>query len=387
MPGGKNTDRNQETGTGIVKRMSQILRVQKWQIAFVMNCNLRCAYCYTSHGRFDGPAGVMGRRQQQLLLEILRKTEEPVFLEFGTGETFLAFDEFLAFIDAFQAARPDYAGKDSVSVTTNGTLLDHGKIEKLVQRGVSVVFSIDGNKLVHRTQRKDVNGKTHHRKILSNYDHYLSCIKAAGIVQNTTVVSVLTGGNSLADVENFWKERGGKLYSVTLEWPQNTGEKALKEFQGLQNRYLADLENLANEKARQYNVLSFLDDFSGPMELFEGWRNLFLDRKKQCCGPLRNFFAVNSFGDIYPCELLMDDPRFLLGTLEEGIHIDLYEKVSRIIHDFEKKERRYLENGAAVSTCFVQLFPLFQTEQGRQYGSFFTKVNHIIRNSYEELCS
>jgi len=105
-------------------------------------CNFACPYCF-EHSQSD--ATVMDNRTIEALIAFIKKHNDARHLSVSWygGEPTLAFSVIETLTEKFIEAFPDYA---DAGIVTNGYLLDHAKIERLVYASSSSVYG--GNKKI-----------------------------------------------------------------------------------------------------------------------------------------------------------------------------------------------------------------------------------------------
>jgi uncharacterized protein len=321
------------------------------------------------------------------ILHLLQCCDHPIELEFGTGETMLMFSEFISFVDDLQKERDQRGIKDTVTVTTNGTLLNKEKIDALLDREVLLSFSIDGNREIHELQRFDGQGRTFHERILSNYHYYLRRMAQSRILQDSTSMAVVTENNSLRDIEQFWKSSVNPIYNLSLALPRDCSDpEEMEKYQAIQQQYLRDLEELAFEKAKLLDNPGFLSDFNGPMELFQAWTNLLIGKNKpHSCGIFKYLLAIDAYGDFFPCELLIGRPEMQFGNLERGVDIDKLEALRTLAHPFDNQCSQCEAQKNCPSVCFAERYVLSLTAKDFSFCTFNLQVLDIVRRSYEIL--
>ena len=144
-------------------------------------CNLRCKMCW-----FHGENGIGDRYQNsematEEILELINQLETyRPHIYFGGGEPFIREDflTILAYVKGFGLP---------TSFTTNGTLLDQGRIQNVVELGVDAInFSIDGPEEVHDKLR----GPGNFGRVTSNMQHLLECKKRRNIREPSITVNI-----------------------------------------------------------------------------------------------------------------------------------------------------------------------------------------------------
>lgn len=138
-----------------------------------LDCNLRCWYCYETHGR-----GTM--MSQEVLNSVLRLIDNKLAddrlkhlsISFFGGEPLLGWEQVVIPILSYSA---DKCAKRGVSLeihfTTNGVLLSESRFDTLIGLGLSnTVFqiSIDGNRTLHNNSRVNAAKAPTYDKIMAN---------------------------------------------------------------------------------------------------------------------------------------------------------------------------------------------------------------------------
>lgn len=299
------------------------LPFRTWHVVFVQDCNLRCAYCSTGFGSFGQKKGYMNeavwRRLTDFALSSVPESMD-MRLEFGGGETCLHYDSFLRFVDHIISCGAERGIAIEVSLTTNGLLLDEEKLDELAKRRISVTFSIDGPKLIHDRCRTDKNGKGSHEVSLKNWQYYRKLSINQPERPACAVQSVISQNVRLADMISFWQSQDQPIFSTVVQVPSTFLKDSWDaEFRCRQESYLKDLERWAMKLAKQSSVPGFLSTYSGPTELFEMWERILIEEKPLQCGAGEDTIAVNSHGDLYPCEGFIGNSRWCIGTVFNGI--------------------------------------------------------------------
>ena len=144
-------------------------------------CNLKCKMCW-----FHGENGIGDRyRDSEMtteeILELINQLAAyRSHVYFGGGEPFIR-EDFLAILAHVKSlALP-------ISFTTNGTLLDTNKIEKITELGVDEInVSIDGPEELHDKLR----GQGNFKKVMSNVQYLLECKKRKRLERPLITVNI-----------------------------------------------------------------------------------------------------------------------------------------------------------------------------------------------------
>jgi len=298
-----------------------------WHIAFAMECNLRCSYCSTKSGTKGTDGGTMSRAVWAKSIDRIlacAPANETINVEFGVGETFLKFNEFLTAADALQAEAGRKRIKTNIRVCTNGTLLNEEKILLLVDRGVTLTFSIDGPQSIHDICRRNSNGKGSFSAAFRNWKLYREISAKSPLEPACSVQSVYTDYSSLPKLVDFWSQQKQDLFTCIIQLPGSYNQaKDVEKWKNRQRRYLEELEAYAMGMAGQLSVPDFLSKFKGPQDLYLMWRRLLLEREFSHCGAGENTAAIDIHGTIYPCEFFIGSNNWIIGNVSMGLNNDV----------------------------------------------------------------
>ena len=143
-------------------------------------CNLNCAYCFASQGKYHGERAIMsldvGKRALDFLIEH-SGTRKNLEVDFFGGEPLMNFDMIQELVRYARSLEPIYNKHFRFTLTTNGVLLDEKVIEFANRECHNVVLSLDGRKEVHDRYRVDYAGNGSWEKIVPKFQAF---VKARG---------------------------------------------------------------------------------------------------------------------------------------------------------------------------------------------------------------
>ena len=121
-------------------------------------CNLNCAYCFASQGKYHGERAVMsfdvGKRALDFLVEN-SGSRRNLEVDFFGGEPLMNFGVVKELV-AYARSIEKEAGKNfRFTLTTNGVLIDDDVIDFANREMSNVVLSLDGRREVHDRWRVD----------------------------------------------------------------------------------------------------------------------------------------------------------------------------------------------------------------------------------------
>ena len=164
------------------------------QILTNLDCNLRCTYCYENKGR-----GLNDIKQMKNFVTARLKDAEgnqDVILDFIGGESLLypdVLDELVTHAHVIQKGI-GHTGKITVSLSTNGTLIDEDKKVQdfLLKWRPCVGFSIDGTKEIHDACRIDTEGSPSYDRAVAGWywTRQHLCPKCCGVKATYTHTTI-----------------------------------------------------------------------------------------------------------------------------------------------------------------------------------------------------
>ena len=360
-----------------------------WHIAYVMDCNLRCLYCSTCNGTYKSDRGYMHNDVWEKTIDCALawvSKNQVLSFEFGVGETFLKFNEFLNMVDSLKKKAFQKQVEVNLQVCTNGTMLNEKKLKELSTRGISLTFSIDGPKSLHDMYRKDVNKKGTFDRVLRNLKTFQELSIKEALQPACNVQSVYTDNSSLDELIRFWSQQGVNLFSCMIQLPGFSRDKAsITQWRNRQKHYLEELRAYAMSLAAQMIVPGFLSHYQGPQDIYLMWKRLFLENEHNPCGAGKSVVAVDINGDIYPCELFIGSKQWLIGNVFEGFEQKKLEQIDQcrteaiaVCHDCDIKK-------VCPKSCLAENREAAMIDNLKSGCSFAKEIVDIAKESYSVL--
>jgi uncharacterized protein len=300
------------------------MKASKWDIVFVQDCNLRCSYCSTGHGRFGAcRPGVLSRDLWDAVIDFVVSHSDPqrmALINFQGGETSICFEPFSEFVSMLKERFERSGQKLQVDMATNGVLLDRRSLGVCLDMGINLHFSIDGERTKNDLHRRDRAGRGTFRRAFANWQGYRKMAAQAGTAPRCTIKSVATAENGLADIVHFWNAQGVDVVDVILEdksfYVENGG---LDDVDHRRKAYLRDLKVIAAECASRCTGELFLTHFKGPMILLSLWEMMLKNSSTGWCSAGRDMLGIDVAGEVFPCNAFIGRPRWRIGHVTHGI--------------------------------------------------------------------
>ena len=110
-------------------------------------CNLNCAYCFASQGKYNGERDVMsfevGKRALDFLIEN-SGSRHNLEVDFFGGEPLMNFQVVKDLVAYARSVEKEHNKNFRITLTTNGVLVDDDVIEFANKECSNVVLSLDG---------------------------------------------------------------------------------------------------------------------------------------------------------------------------------------------------------------------------------------------------
>ncbi len=131
-----------------------------------LRCNLRCDYCFQKSIRESEPYNsarwdVRMRERVCAFVEayMARQGTKLLLLSVYGGEPLLECESFLSTVRELEQVCSSMGARMRKMIVTNGTLLDTGRLKKLIDLGFSFYFTVDVSECVSSPHRIYLNGR------------------------------------------------------------------------------------------------------------------------------------------------------------------------------------------------------------------------------------
>ncbi|MFU8857001.1 MAG: radical SAM protein [Deferrisomatales bacterium] len=276
-------------------------------------CNLRCGYCYAAGGAYGGEAKLLdpgaARRAARRLVEGSGDREEVTLILFG-GEPLLNTPAVKAAVEEARACAAREGKRLTLSLTTNGTLLDDEVVAFLRANRVCVSVSLDGPPDVHDVNRPFAgDGGGSYAQVLRGLQTLLRAgpqpVAARVTLQPKQWGRVPEVFDHLLGL-GFHEVGIAPASPVTPDLlPSDEEEEALFEgFAALARRFEVD--------AREGRILPFSNLLDLLGRLHGG------TVKSAPCGAGLGYLAMDASERLYLCHRLVGEAEFEVGNLEAG---------------------------------------------------------------------
>ncbi len=277
-------------------------------------CNLNCAYCFASQGKYHGERAVMsfdvGKRALDFLVEN-SGSRRNLEVDFFGGEPLMNFGVVKELV-AYARSIEKEAGKNfRFTLTTNGVLIDDDVIDFANREMSNVVLSLDGRKEVHDRWRVDYNGNGSWEKIVPKFQ---KLVKARG-GKNYYMRGTFTHLNPdfVADIEEMLRLGFDQLSMEPVVCaPGDENALTEEDLPVVLDQYekLASLMLEREKEGRPFTFYHYMIDLKGGPCIY---------KRISGCGSGTEYMAVTPWGDLYPCHQFVGEEKFRLGDVFIGV--------------------------------------------------------------------
>ena len=277
-------------------------------------CNLNCAYCFASQGKYNGERAVMsfevGKQALDFLMEHSGKRHN-LEVDFFGGEPLMNF-QVVKDLVAYARSIEKEAGKNfRFTLTTNGMLIDDEVIDFANREMSNVVLSLDGRKEVHDRYRVDYAGNGSWERIVPKFQ---KLVRERG-GKNYYMRGTFTHHNPdfLQDIRQMLDLGFTELSMEPVVCAPDDPTALTEEDRRIvldQYEKLAELMLEREREGRPFTFYHYMIDLSGGPCIY---------KRISGCGSGTEYMAVTPWGDLYPCHQFVGDEHFRLGDIWHGL--------------------------------------------------------------------
>ena len=277
-------------------------------------CNLNCAYCFASQGKYSGERAVMsfevGKRALDFLVEN-SGSRRNLEVDFFGGEPLMNFGVVKELTSYARSIEKEKGKNFRFTLTTNGMLIDDEVIDFANREMSNVVLSLDGRKEIHDRYRVDYAGNGSWEKIVPKFQKLV----AARGGKNYYMRGTFTHANPdfLNDIRTMLDLGFTELSMEPVVCASGDSEELTEEDLPVVLEQYEELAKLMLERDREGKPFTFyhymIDLTGGPC----------IYKRISGCGSGTEYMAVTPWGDLYPCHQFVGDEKFLLGNIWDGV--------------------------------------------------------------------
>ena len=277
-------------------------------------CNLNCAYCFASQGKYHGDRAVMSFEVGKQALDFLIEhsgTRRNLEVDFFGGEPLMNFDVVKQLV-AYARSREKEANKNfRFTLTTNGMLIDDDVIDFANRECSNVVLSLDGRKEIHDRYRVDYAGRGSWEQIVPKFQKLVEARGGKEYYMRGTFTHA--NPDFLKDIEVMLDLGFTELSMEPVVCaPGDPSELTQEDLPIVMEQYekLAELMLKRHREGRPFTFYHYMIDLTGGPCIY---------KRISGCGSGTEYMAVTPWGDLYPCHQFVGEEKFRLGDVWTGV--------------------------------------------------------------------
>ena len=305
-------DTFQDKADALKQRSAGIVKALCLHVAH--SCNLNCAYCFASQGKYHGERALMSYEVGKQALDFLvanSGTRRNLEVDFFGGEPLMNFQVVKDLVAYARSIEKAHHKNFRFTLTTNGMLIDDDVIDFANRECSNVVLSLDGRKEVHDRFRVDYQGKGSWDAIVPRFQKLV----AARGGKNYYMRGTFTHHNPdfLEDIKTMLDLGFDELSMEPVVCAPDDPSALTEEDLPVVLKQYEDLFRLMRERQKEGKPFTFyhymIDLTGGPC----------VYKRISGCGSGTEYMAVTPWGDLYPCHQFVGEEKFRLGDVWNGV--------------------------------------------------------------------
>ena len=333
-------DKFQPMADTLKKKTAGVVKALCLHIAHT--CNLNCAYCFASQGKYHGERAVMsfetGKRALDFLIEN-SGTRKNLEVDFFGGEPLMNFEVVKKLVAYAREVEKKHNKNFRFTLTTNGLLIDDDVIDFANREMSNVVLSLDGRREIHDEYRIDYAGNGSYDRIVPKFQ---KLVKARG-GKNYYMRGTFTHRNPdfMKDIEAMLDLGFTELSMEPVVCAAgDPAELTADDFPIVCEQYerLAEKMIERDKEGKPFTFYHYMIDLTGGPCIY---------KRISGCGSGTEYMAVTPWGDLYPCHQFVGEEKFRLGDIYTGVTNTEVQEEFRACNVYTREECR---------SCWARLY-------------------------------
>ncbi len=313
-------------------------------------CNLNCAYCFASQGKYHGERALMSFEVGKQALDFLiahSGTRHNLEVDFFGGEPLMNFSVVKRLVAYAREREKECAKHFRFTLTTNGMLIDDEVIDFANRECDNVVLSLDGRKEIHDALRKDYAGRGSYDTIVPKFKRLVE--KRGG--ERYYMRGTFTHANPDFTGDLFHMADLG-FTELSMEpvvcAPGDPAALTAEDIETVKEQYEILAVDMLRRQREGHPITFYhymLDLRSGPC----------IYKRLSGCGSGTEYMAVTPWGDLYPCHQFVGEEKYKMGNVWEGVTNTALREEFRACNVYAREEcrecwaRLYCSGGCAAN--------------------------------------
>lgn len=299
------------------------------------SCNLNCAYCFASQGKYHGERALMsfevGKRALDFLIEN-SGSRRNLEVDFFGGEPLMNWQVVKDLVAYARSIEKEKGKNFRFTLTTNGMLIDEDVIDFANREMSNVVLSLDGRKEIHDATRVDYAGNGSYERIVPKFQ---KLVTARGN-KNYYMRGTFTHANPDFTKDVFHMADLG-FTELSMEpvvcAPDDPAALTAEDREIVKEQYEILAKDMLRRKQEGHPITFYhymLDLTAGPC----------IYKRISGCGSGTEYMAVTPWGDLYPCHQFVGEEKFKLGDIWQGVTNEPLREQFRACNAYAREECR-----------------------------------------------
>ena len=313
-------------------------------------CNLNCAYCFASQGKYHGERALMSFEVGKQALDFLMEhsgSRTNLEVDFFGGEPLMNWDVVKRLVRYARSVEGERGKNFRFTLTTNGMLIDDDVIDFANREMSNVVLSLDGRREINDATRVDYAGHGSYDRIVPKFQKLV----AARGGRNYYMRGTFTHRNPDFTNDLFhMADLGFTELSMEPVVCASDDPAALtaEDLEIVKQQYeLLAVDMLRREReGKPITFYHYMLDLTGGPCVY---------KRISGCGSGTEYMAVTPWGDLYPCHQFVGEEKYRMGDIWQGVTNTALREEFRACNAYARPEcadcwaRLYCSGGCAAN--------------------------------------
>ncbi|MBR5561122.1 MAG: thioether cross-link-forming SCIFF peptide maturase [Clostridia bacterium] len=277
-------------------------------------CNLNCAYCFASQGKYHGDRALMSFEVGKQALDFLMDhsgSRRNLEVDFFGGEPLMNWDVVKRLVEYARSVEETRGKNFRFTLTTNGVLINDEVIDFANREMSNVVLSLDGRKEINDRTRVDYAGNGSYDRIVPKFQKLVAARGGKDYYMRGTFTHA--NPDFTKDVFHMADLGFTELSMEPVVCAQDDPAALTPEDLEVVKQHYEILAEDMLRRQKEGKPITFyhymLDLTSGPC----------IYKRISGCGSGTEYMAVTPWGDLYPCHQFVGEEAYKLGNVWDGV--------------------------------------------------------------------
>ena len=278
-------------------------------------CNLNCAYCFASQGKYHGERALMSYEVGKRALDFLMEnsgSRTNLEVDFFGGEPLMNWDVVKRLVKYARSVEKERGKNFRFTLTTNGMLIDDDVIDFANREMSNVVLSLDGRKEINDRTRVDYAGNGSYDRIVPKFQKLVAARGGKDYYMRGT----FTHANPDFTKDLFHMADDLGFTELSMEpvvcAPDDPAALTPEDIAIVKEQYEILAKDMLRREKEGHPITFYhymLDLTGGPC----------VYKRISGCGSGTEYMAVTPWGDLYPCHQFVGEEAYKLGDVWNGV--------------------------------------------------------------------